>query len=226
MPWPRNIRIGNRIYYTWRIIVAAVLIGLIPVGLTVGTAIPWPSLSWESETRDTSSVPLLITMRNIADYHAATGTFQTMVERTVDAPGPSWLNGERIALYTVGSVDAVVDFGQLTEDDIEVSDDRRSVIIELPAVTLTNAALDPMETRVVGHDRGLFNRIDDAASNLPPDYRDLYVSGQGRLNQAAHASDLRVKGEANTRAMLTGMIQSLGFDSVEITFAEAEEPKG
>lgn len=207
----------------WRLfvvglVIAAGVFGLSQVGL--------PSISWDTETRDENTVPLLITMRNIADYHAASGTFQTMVERTVDAPGPSWLNGEHIALYTVGNVDAVVDFNKITEDSIEVSDDRREVAIELPAVTLTNAVLDPIETRIVGHDRGLFNRIGDAASNTPPDYRDLMTSGQGKLNLAAQQSDLREKGEANTRAMLTGMLNSLGFDTVEITFAEPEEPKG
>lgn len=208
-----------------RVLLAASLLALIPLGLGVNwPTIPWPS--WETETTQETSVPLLITMRNISDYHAATGTYQTLVERTVDEPGPAWLSGERVAVYAVGTVDAVVDFSKLTEDDIEVSDDRRSVAIELPAATLTNAALDPMETRVVGMDRGLFNRIGDAASDVPPDYRDIYTSAQGRLNQAAHTSELRIRGQDNTVLMLTGMIQSLGFDKVEITFAEPEPPKG
>src|SRR5688500_1914733 len=172
----------------WRLLVVGCLLGVMALGLsTVGL----PSISWDTETRDSNTVPLLITMRNISDYHAASGTFKTMVERTVDAPGPQWLNGEHIALYTVGNVDAVVDFSQLTEENIEVDDDRREVSIELPAVTLTNAVLDPIETRVVGHDRGLFNRIGDAASNTPPDHRDLMTSGQGKLNLAEAISDLR-----------------------------------
>jgi hypothetical protein len=213
-----------------RVLLAASLLALIPLGIWgLPSGINWPGIpwpSWESETVEETSVPLLITMRNISDYHAATGTYQTLVERTVDEPGPAWLSGERIAVYAVGNVDAVVDFSKLTEDDIEVSDDRRAVSIHLPAATLTNAALDPMETRVVGMDRGLFNRINDAASDVPPDYRDLYTSAQGRLNQAAYASELRVRGEQNTVHMLTGMIQSLGFEKVEITFEPAEEPKG
>lgn len=213
----------------WRVFVAGCLLAIVSVGLVLGGVVSLPSLptiSWDTETRDSNTVPLLITMRNISDYHAASGTFQTMVERTVDAPGPSWLNGEHIAMYTVGNVDAVVDFAQLTEENIEVDDDRREVSIELPAVSLTNAVLDPIETRVVGLDRGLLNRIGDASSNTPPDYRDLMTSGQGKLNLAAANSDLRAKGEANTRAMLDGMVRSLGFEKVEITFAEPEEAKG
>lgn len=219
-----DIQIGSRVWFTRRIAAAAVAIVVALTGLNLATTIDLPS--WENEVTSETSVPLLITMRNISQYHAATGTFQTLVERDVDTPLPDFISGEHITVYAVGTVDATVDFGQLTEDNIEVSDDRRSVRIELPAVTLTPAALDPFQTKVVNNSRGFVERFGDAYNDVPDDHRDIYVQAQGVLNQSAAASDLRTRGTDNTRAMLVGMLGSLGFTEVEITFAEPKEAVG
>lgn len=222
--WPRDIRIGDRIYYTRRILAAALAVTVVTSGITVASAVEWPT--WNDTVTSTASVPLLITMRNISEYHAATGTFQALVERDVDTPLPDFISGEHITVYAVGTSDAVVDFAALTEDNIEVSDDRRSVRINLPAVNITPVALDPFETRVVNKDRGFVERFGDAYNDVPDDNRDVFVQAQGVLHAAALESDLRTRGADNTRSMLTGMLGSLGFTDVEITFADPEEPKG
>lgn len=223
---PRDVLIGDRVYFTRRILAAAAaLAALVGGGYAVSNA-EMPSLFGETTVTQSNTVPLLLTIRNIAQYRAAEGTFQTMIERQVDAPGPSWLNGERTALYAVGTVAAQVDFAQITDDDIEVSDDRRSVTLTLPAPRLTPTQLDPIETRVVGSDRGLFQRVEDGWSDVPNDYRPLYAEAQGKLQQAASVSELRSKAEVNTRDMLTGMLGSLGFTSVTVEFDAPEPPKG
>jgi len=68
-----------------------------------------------------------------------------------------------IMMSAYGSVDAAVDFrGLRAGENLRVSEDRRSVVVTLPAAKLSAPRLDLRATRVVDTDRGLGNRIADA----------------------------------------------------------------
>jgi hypothetical protein len=199
---------------------------LVPVGIGVSDAVDrWTAPPVAEETVDRSPAPLLLAMRDIAQYHAATGSFQVLVDVERDTPYvPSALSGERTTFFATGSVDARVDFATLGPESVTVSPDRRSATITLPAPTLAPAVIDPAQSRIVGRERGLAQRIGDAIEDNPRDDGELYRLAAAKLDTAAAQSDLTNRAADNTRAMLTGLAQSLGYESVTVEFAPPAPP--
>jgi hypothetical protein len=199
---------------------------LVPVGGGVPAAVDrWTAPPVTDRTVDHSPAPLLLAMRDIAQYHAASGTFQVLVDVERDTPYvPSALSGERTTFFATGTVDARVDFAGLGPESVTVSPDRRSATIRLPAPTLAPAMIDPAQSRVVGHERGLAQRIGDAIEDNPRDDSELYRLATAKLDTAAAQSDLTVRAADNTRAMLTGLAQSLGYEAVTVEFAAPPAP--
>ena len=77
--------------------------------------------------------------------------------------------------------------------------------MHLPAPTLAPAVLDPAQTRVVGRQRGLVQRFEDAVGDEPQDDSELYAIASQKLNAAAAKSDLTSRAANNTRSMLGGL---------------------
>ncbi len=199
---------------------------LVPIGLGVGDAVDrWMTGLPGTETVDRSPAALLLSVRDIADYHAATGTYQVVVDVEHDTQYlPAMISGERSTLVATGSVDARVNFSTLGPGAVIVSPDRRQATIQLPAPTLAPATLDPAQTRIVGRERGLVQRVEDAVSDHPRDDSELYQLASTKLEAAAAQSDLTTRAANNTRAMLTGLATSLGYDTVTVTFAPPAPP--
>jgi hypothetical protein len=189
------------------------LFGLLP-------SIPNP---FAEKTIDRSQPALLRNIQDLREFRAATGNFQVIVDIERDTPLPSQILGERTLFVAAGSVDAVVDFSRIGQNNVTVSDDRRSATITLPAVTLSKPRLDPGRSRVYDRDRGLLNRIGDVFSD-GGDQQELYIAAERKLTAAARdeSSGLRRRAEANTRAMLRSLLRSLGFTSVTVRFEEQE----
>lgn len=198
---------------------AAALALLVPVGISVGGAVDdWLGGS-STQTVDRSPDALMLSVRDIADYHAATGTYQVLVDvEHQTAHVPALLSSERSTLFATGTVDARVDFSKLGPGTVTVSPDGRQATMHLPAPTLAPAVLDPAQTRVVGRQRGLVQRVEDAIGDEPQDDSELYAIASQKLNAAAAKSDLTTRAATNTRSMLTGFTKSLGYDSVAVTF--------
>ena len=209
---------------------AAGLAILVPVGWGIGSGINdavdrWTTPPAAEQVIDRSPAPLLQAMRDMAQYHAASGSFQVLVDVERDTPYvPSVISGERTTFFAVGSVDAQVDLSGLGPESVTVSPDRRSATITLPAPTLTPAVVDPAQSRVVGRERGIAQRIGDAVESNPRDDGELYRLAAGKLDAAAAQSDLRDRAATNTRGMLTGLATSLGYESVTVTFAPPAAP--
>jgi Protein of unknown function (DUF4230) len=214
---------GSRRRRRTKVVVAAVAGAalLVPVGIGVSDAFDrWTAPPPAEQTVDRSPAPLLLAMRDIAQYHAATGTFQVLVDVEHDTPYlPPAISGERTTFFATGNVDAQVDFASIGPDAVSVSPDRRSATITLPAPTLAPAVIDPAQSRVVGRERGLAQRIGDAIEDNPSDDSELYRMAATKLDTAAAQSDLTTRASDNTRAMLTGLAQSLGYESVTVNFA-------
>jgi Protein of unknown function (DUF4230) len=201
---------------------------LVPVGIGVSDALDrWTAPPPAEQTVDRSPAPLLLAMRDIAQYHAASGTFQVLVDVEHDTPYlPPAISGERTTFFATGNVDAQVDFASIGPDAVSVSPDRRSATISLPAPTLAPAVIDPAQSRVVGRERGLAQRVGDAIKDNPTDDSALYSLAAAKLDAAAAQSDLSARAADNTRRMLTGLAGSLGYDSVTVTFdAPAPAPQ-
>ncbi|NEK86500.1 DUF4230 domain-containing protein [Blastococcus saxobsidens] len=198
---------------------------LVPVGMQIADWVP--ENPFGTDVVDRSTTPLLLALEDLEEYHAATGTFQVVVDQEKDTRYvPSFLSGERVQLLATGTTDAYVDFSTLDAGAVTLSADGTSATIDLPAPRLDETRIDPRESRVLDRDRGLVQRVGDAVGDDPVDDSELYALAEDRLTAAAAGSDLRERAETNTRAMLTGLARSLGVDEVEVRFAETADSAG
>lgn len=195
------------------------------LAVLVAAVVQWGGLlpSWdnpfEQRTIDRSTPPLLLALEDLEQYHAATGTFQVVIDREKDTRYvPSVISGERVSFLATGTVDAYVDFSGLDRERVRMSADRRAVRISLPPAALGPARVDPKASRVLDRDRGVLERIGGAVSEDPSVEGDLYALGEKRLAAAADRSNLVRRAEGNTRQMLTTLATSLGFRQVTVTF--------
>lgn len=224
---PKPLRAIGRPPRRRRLVAAVVgVVLLVALGIGVGSVVGrWLPGLGAAETVDRSPAALLVAVRDIADYHAATGTYQVVVDVEHDNQNvPEMISSERSTLLATGSVDARVDFSSIGPGAVSISPDRRQATIHLPAPTLAPATIDPAQTRIVGRERGLVQRVEDAVGDHPRDDSELYTLASKKLNAAAVQSDLTGRAANNTRAMLTGLAQSLGYTSVTVTFDAAPAP--
>ena len=199
------------------LLAALVLAAVVAILLVTGPLNPFGT-----DTKDRSQPVLLKSLENLSDYHAATANMQVVVDIEQDARLlPSFIKGERTLFVAAGTVDAAVDFRGLSRDPdaVQVSDDRRSVKLTLPAPKLLEPRLDPDRTRVYDRDRGVLDRVEDALSDRPGDEQPLYQLADKKLAAAA-AEDPKLlqTAERNTRSMLEGLLRGLGFENIKINF--------
>ncbi|MGY1822628.1 DUF4230 domain-containing protein [Geodermatophilus sp. SYSU D00079] len=199
---------------------------LVPAGFHVAGWLP--DNPFGQDVVDRSTTPLMLALDDLHEYHAATGTFQVVVDREVDTRYvPSVISGERVTYLATGTADASVDFEGLDAEHVALSADGRSATIVLPAPRIGEVRIDPAESRVLDRDRGLVERVGDAFADDPAaDDPELFALAESRLAAAADASDLVDRAEDNTRTMLTTLAQSLGVEEVEVRFEAAPGSAG
>jgi len=193
----------------------AIVLGLL-VLLAVGARLTWSWLDPLGETTiDRSGPALLRSIHDLSRFEAASGDFQVIVDLEKDAAFlPDAIKGSRTLFVGAGSVDAYVDFSGLAKDAITVSPDGRTVTVRIPRAQLEKANIDNARSYVFAHERGLLDRLEEFLSSSPHDQRELYVLAERKIAEAAAASDLRERADRNTKAMLEGMLKSLGFTTV------------
>src|SRR5918998_3025139 len=206
-------------------LVAAILLALVLFVAVAGLSglRLWPSFPNPFATRevDRSQPVLLKAIEDLEVYKAATGNFQVVVDLEESSPGiPLAIKGQRTLFVAGGSVDAEVDFSTLDEGAIKVSGDGRRAEITLPHARLTQARVDPSQSRVFSRQRGVLDRLGSVLSDNPTSGRQLYPPAQRKMQAAAAESELRAQAERNTRAMLEGMLRSLGYTEVSVTFRD------
>jgi hypothetical protein len=183
----------------------------------------WPSFPNPFATRrvDRSQPVLLKAIEDLADYKAASGNFQVVVDLEESSRGvPLLLKGQRTLFVAGGSVDAEVDFSNLKGEAIKVSGDGTRVDVTLPHARLTQARVDPEQSQVFSRERGLLDRLGSVLSDNPTSERELYRLAAAKMQTAAAQSDLVAVAERNTRAMLEGMLHSLGYREVNVSFRD------
>ena len=186
-------------------LVAAVLIILGTAVFVFGQFKPFGD-----ESIDRSQPAMLKSVRDLSQYHAAAGEFQVVLDIENDVKWvPSALAGERTLFVAAGSVNAYVDLGSLKDDGLILSPDRKTVELRLPKAQLDKPNLHHDRSYVFSQKRGLINDLQALAG--PPDQQRFYVAAEARLTEAAKQSEILKRAEDNTRVMLTGMLQSLGF---------------
>ncbi len=180
------------------------------------------------ETTSVRSQPVLLkSITALSRYQAASGSFQVVVNLTQKANLlPAFLEGSQTLFVGQGSEIAYVDFGTLKGPAIQVSANRTAVTIRLPRAQLEPAVLNVKQSYVFAQQRGLLNRIGNFFSGNPNSEQQVYVLAQQKIQTAARQSPLLAEAQRNTTGMLTGMMNSLGFQRVTVTWAPAAGPQG
>lgn len=168
---------------------------------------------------DRTQPPVLVRLADLAEYHAATSNYELVVDLEKDTKFlPDFVAGERSIMVAAGTVDVVVDFSKLKDENVIVSADRKSVTVHLPQPTLSEPRIDNQKTEVVARQRGVFTRIGGVFSDQPVNDKQLYVIAETKLREAAGASQLAEVGRKNTQSMLEAFLRALGFENVAVVF--------
>ncbi|MDI5962502.1 DUF4230 domain-containing protein [Streptomyces sp. SL13] len=195
-------------------VIAAVFVAVGHFGWLPGLPDPFGE-----RTVDRSGPVLLKSVDNLSRYEGAEGNFQVVVDLDKEAKFlPSAVLGNRTLYVGAGSVDAYVDFGHLSGKAVTVSADRTTATLRLPHAQLAQAALDPKRSYVFAQQRGIFDRIGSFFSDNPNTQQQLEVLATKKIQDAAEQSQLKQRAETNTKGMLQGMLHSLGYTTVKITF--------
>ncbi|MFJ6931373.1 DUF4230 domain-containing protein [Streptomyces nigra] len=172
-----------------------------------------------TETRDRSGPALLQSIQDMSRYDAASGNFQIVVDLEKDAKFlPDAVRGTRTLYVGAGTVDAYVDLGKVGEDDITVDEDRTTATLRLPHAVLGRPALDPDRSYAVSKQRGLLDRLGDLFSDNPNGEQAVQKLAVRHIGDAAKKSGLTARAEKNTTDMLRGLLRSLGFEEVKVTY--------
>ncbi|MGD9703473.1 MAG: DUF4230 domain-containing protein [Acidimicrobiia bacterium] len=196
-----------------------VVVAVIVIGLPL--AWKWLGSPFSTKTVDRTAPPVLVELRDLADYRAASGDFEVLVDVEKDVKYlPAFLAGERVFFVGVGSVEASVDFSSMDDTAIDMSEDRSAVVVTLPRATLEDAVVDPDRSHVADRDRGVLDRVGGMFSDNPTGETELYQLAEAKIEDAAAASELRTRAEQNTRTMLVGMLKGMGFERVTVRFVD------
>ncbi|MEV1328191.1 DUF4230 domain-containing protein [Micromonospora costi] len=181
----------------------------------------WPSFRnpFAQERTDRSQPTLLKSIQDLSRYVAAEGNFQVVVDLQTDRRYvPEFLLNERTLFVGAGSVEAYVDFTKISEGAVVESADGKSVEIKLPAPQLGETNLDLEKSYVFAEKRGLLNRLGDVFASDPNRQQEVYRLAEERITAAARDSGLGARAEENTRKMLEGLLGSLGYEKVTVTY--------
>ncbi|KOU61755.1 hypothetical protein ADK57_26645 [Streptomyces sp. MMG1533] len=172
-----------------------------------------------TETHDRSGPALLQSIQDISRYDAASGNFQVVVDLEKDTKYlPDAIRGSRTLYVGAGSVDAYVDLGKVGKNDVTVNDDRTSAALQLPHAQLGKAALDADRSYAVSKQRGLLDRLGDLFSDNPNSEQAVQKLAVRHITDAAKESELTKRAETNTTTMLKGLLGSLGFKEVKVSY--------
>lgn len=181
--------------------------------------LPQVSNPFEESEIDRSQPVLLQSIQDLSRYEAAAGNFQVVIDLEKDVRFlPSWVRGERTLFVAAGTVNAYVDFSAIDDGTIQISGEAAHITLPPPALDRTN--LDSERSYVFAQERGLLNRIESLFSDNPGEQRELYVLAEQKIQAAAQESGIIARAEQNTRSMLVGMLRSLGYTSVTVTFEQ------
>jgi Protein of unknown function (DUF4230) len=214
---PRRIR-SRSMLASFVLIVAVVAV----VGVALVSGFRMLGNPFTTETQDRSAPPVLTELRDMAEFHAAQGSYEVTIDVEDDVRWvPGFLAGERVQFIAVGSVDAVVDFSTLDQQAVVIDEDTSTVHVTLGSIELREPVIDHELSHVMNRDRGILDRIGGMFTDNPTSEARLYQMATEKIAAAAVASDTTLveRAQQNTTNMLSAFIGSLGYEHVEVRFA-------
>ena len=209
---PRRRGRSSRLWTVLGVLVAIVVVALGVMGVTALL----PNLNpFKTQEIDRSGPVLLKSIKDLSQYHAAQGEFQVVIDLEKDVKlVPDFLAGSRALFVATGTVNAFVDFSKMGDGALTVSADRKTVQVQLPRPQLDKPNLDQQRSYLFAEQRGIWDRFKSLFD--VPDQSQFYTLGEQKIADAANHAGLIERAETNTKAMLVGMLHSLGY---EVTFA-------
>ncbi|HEY8984236.1 MAG TPA: DUF4230 domain-containing protein, partial [Streptomyces sp.] len=172
-----------------------------------------------TETTDRTGPALLQSIQDMSRFEGASGNFQVVVDLEKDAKFlPDQVHGSRTLYVGAGTVDAYVDLGKVAQKDVTVDKDRTTATLRLPHARLATPSLDPSRSYAVSKQRGLWDRLGDFFSGNPNSEQAVQKLAVKHIGEAARQSELTARAETNTTSMLKGLLRSLGFEEVTVTY--------
>jgi hypothetical protein len=216
VPIRRRGTIAGRLAWLAAAVAAAVVVALV---LSAVHLLPQLRNPFAETTTDRSQPVLLQSITQLSRYEAASGAFEVVVDLQKHSSFlPSFIEGSDTLFVGQGSDIAYVDFSGLKSQAIHVSNDRSAVTVTLPRARLEPAVLNVQQSYVYAQQQGLANRIGNFFSGNPNSQQQVYELAQQKIQTAAKQSPLTSEAQKNTQAMLNGMLRSLGFQRVTVTF--------
>jgi Protein of unknown function (DUF4230) len=204
------------------IVAAIIAVVVLIVVLSAAHLLPQLRNPFAQTTTVRSEPVILKSITSLSRYEAASGSFEVVVELTKRTSLiPSFLAGSETLFIGEGTDIAYVDFSQLKSQAITTNANRTSVTVTLPKAQLEPAVLNVSQSYVYAEQQGLFNRVGNFFSGNPNSEQQVYVLAQQKIETAAQQSPLLAEAQKNTEGMLDGMLTSLGFTHVTVTFAGA-----
>jgi len=202
--------------------VAVAAVAAVALVLSAVHILPQLRNPFAESTIDRSQPVVLKSITKLSRYEAANGTFQVVVDLTKRTSFlPSFLEGSETLFIAQGSVIAFVDFSGLKGSAVQVSADRNRVAIRLPHAQLESAVLNVRQSYVFAEQKGLLNRVGDFFAGNPNSQQQVYELATQKINAAAQRSPLVADAQRNTENMLGGLLRSLGFRQISVTFGSA-----
>lgn len=179
---------GRRVFWTLLIVG---LVGAMLIGVSAVNLVPWLKNPFKEQVLDQSQPPILLSIKDLARFVAAEGNFEVVIDLKRDRKYvPDWLINQRTLFVAAGTVEAYVDFAQLTDDKVKESEDRKTAEILLPMPELAEPKLDIDRSYVFAEERGLFNKIGDFFDGDVNRQRETLLVASQRIAAAAEASEL------------------------------------
>jgi len=204
------------------IVGAVAAAGVFIVVLSAVHLLPQLRNPFAETTTDRSQPVILKSITQLSRYEAASGSFEVVLDLTRRTSLlPSFLAGSETLFVGQGTDIAFIDFSQLKSQAITVNPNRTAVTVALPKAQLEPAVLDVAQSYVYAQQQGLFNRIGNFFSGNPNSQQQVYILAQQKIQTAARQSPLLTEAQKNAQGMLDGMLTSLGFQHVTVTFGGA-----
>jgi len=172
-----------------------------------------------SRTTITTTV-VLGKLTKIEQVHVATRSYPVDVKITQSTGViPCFLICNQMELKGSGTDDAIVDLGQLSQQDVSIDQSTKTVTVRMAAPAIGPADLNPAACSITSS-HGAVNSVTQAFRNNPNGYRPLYVAADSQIHGAAqHDQALLTAGEQSTRAMLTRVLGVVGVKKVTVDFS-------
>ena len=200
---------------------AVAFVGMLAFGV-IGPGLFHIDFPFTTETKDHSPPVVLNELRDLAEFRAGEAEFEVVVDREKDVKWvPGFIAGERVQYVAVGTIDATVDFGALTDDSIIFDDENSKAVIVLPAPVLGDPVIDFENSGVMNRDRGVLDRLGGVFNDNPTGEESLIVEAQDKMTAGVAETDLLERAEANTEKMLTTLLNGVGVDTVDVIFETA-----